>query len=93
MSSRHQTVNFRANAAPASSSCARQTAKKTKNKKVQHGPNPGIGHFQPLQLSSLNLVDASPYSRRHTSRLIVTTIDAITTVAASRTRKLPLSVA
>ena len=39
MSSHRQTDNFRGNAAPASSICARQTAKKTENKKV---------HIQPL---------------------------------------------
>src|SRR5271169_2395151 len=45
------------------------------------------------QLSSLNLVAASAYKGRQSRRLMVTTITAITTVAASSTRKLPLSVA
>ena len=46
-----------------------------------------------LQVSSLNFVDARPYSRRQTRRFRVTTIAAMQMVAASSTRKFPVSVA
>ena len=45
------------------------------------------------QVSSLNFVDARPYSRRQTRRFRVTTIAAMQMVAASSTRKFPVSVA
>lgn len=45
------------------------------------------------QVSSRNLVEASAYKRRQTRRFTVTTIAAISTVAPSSRRKLPLSVA
>ena len=45
------------------------------------------------QASSLNRLEARAYSRRHSRRLMVTTMQAITSVAASSTRKFPLSVA
>jgi hypothetical protein len=49
--------------------------------------------WSPHYDSSLYFVEANPYSGRHTSRLIVTTIAASTTVAASSNRKFPSSVA
>ena len=48
---------------------------------------------QESYVSSLYRVEASPYNRRHTSRLNVTTIAAMTTVAPSKVAKSPLSVA
>ncbi len=67
-----------------------------RNSKVTVG---NIGSHWPLitdhcfYASSRNRVSASPYSLRHTSRLIVTTVAAIIMVAASSRWKSPLSVA
>ena len=44
-------------------------------------------------VSSLKRVEASRYSRRHTSRLIITTITAIISVEASSRSKRPASLA
>ena len=52
-----------------------------------------VFEVEDLYVSSLNLVEANRYNRRHTNRLISTTTLAMINVAASNTSNCPPSLA